>query len=265
MSKLSTSEYLDALEGVETQFALVRYAMKHLPKNKLKSFFKNLISNKLEELESELDKFNNLQSEPEKKIPEESRKIIRDFVGKDVRTKNKIRDARFKMEMSEDRINQSELLLLVAHFESFMQLVHKTFLDAAPSRVFSQKQTSVRLCDIFNRENTAFNSTAFLTEIIKKEVNYLDREKFVVKAEYFERFFGITFGTEQEVAELRAIMNLRNDISHDSFKMPPKSLDQIVAQHLVSDETLKRARKVFRQVPIKCVDHGKKNYPHFFE
>lgn len=265
MSKLSSSEYLDALEGVETQFALVRYAMKHLPSNKLKSFFKKHISNKLEELENDLNKHNDSQSDPEKKIPEECRTIIRNFMGKDLRSRNKIRDARFKMEMSEDRINQSELLLLVAHFESFMQLVHKTFLHAAPSRVFSQKQTSVRLCDIFNRENTGFNSTAFLTEIIKKEVNYLDREKFVVKAEYFERFFGITFGTEQEVAELREIMNLRNDISHDSFKMPPKSLDQIVPQHLVSDDTLKRARKVFRQIPIKCVDNGKKNYPHFFE
>ena len=265
MSKLSSSEYLDALEGVETQFALVRYAMKHLPKYKLKCFFKIVISNKLEELESELDKFNNLQSEPEKKIPEESRKIIRDVIGKDVRTKNKIRDARFKMEMSEDRINQSELLLLVAHFESFMQLVHKTFLHAAPSRVFSQKQTSVRLCDIFNRENTAFNSTAFLTEIIKKEVKYLDRDKFVAKADYFERFFGITFGTEQEVAELDGIMDLRNNISHEAFKLPPKSLDLIVEQHLVSGETLKRARKFFCQIPIKCVNHGIKSYPHYFE
>lgn len=176
---------------------------------------------------------------------------------------NRPADTRFKIEMSEDRINQSELLLLVAHFESFMKEVHQTFLTAAPAKVFSKRDTKFMLRELFAPE-TGSSFSKFLNELIIKEVKRLDKENIEAMAGYFFEHFGIGFGTKEEIDDLKEIMVTRNKISHEIYSTPPRTLEQIKDQPLVSDAMLKRARNLFKSVPRKCVEVGAKTYQSHF-
>lgn len=185
------------------------------------------------------------------------------FWEKQQRKKNRPADVRFKRELSEDRLNQSELLLLVAHFESFMKEVYRTFLTAAPARVFGASDTKVILRDVFDHQ-TPNPFERFLKELMIKEVKRLDAQRIEQRAKYFQEHFGVLFGSEAEIDQLKEIMTIRNKIAHEIYSRPPCTLEQVTEQPLVSDEMLGRARSLFRDVPRRCIQTGEKDYPTYF-
>lgn len=262
-NRLSVAPYHEALDGVKTQFALIRFAFSRLPKSRIQEFFKSRLTDQLSAIDANTRGMAaNLPGDQKAKIENAIPSVLK-FWEKQERKKNRPADIRFKRELSEDRLNQSELLLLVAHFESFMKEVHRTFLTAAPARVFGESDTKVMLRDVFDVQ-AANPFEKFLKEQIIKEVKRVDAQRIEQRAEYFERCFGVAFGSKAEIDHLKEIMKTRNKIAHEIYSRPPCTLEQVTEQPLASDEVLGRARSLFHDVPWRCIRAGEKDYPAYF-
>jgi hypothetical protein len=247
---------------VETQFALVRFILKESTDGLIQQFYKE----RHDTVNANIDKLlkNKDLSPEETKDWRENLETLRDCAGKKHKKQSRPADDRFKIELSEDRLNQSELLLLVAHFESFMKEVHRAFLTVAPTKVFSRRDTTkVNLSEVFDTQS-ANPFDKFLKELIIKEVKRLDAQNVEQRAKYFADHFGVSFGTEIQIGQLKTIMEKRNKITHEIYSAPPAKLEEIKEQPLVSDEMLRQARRIFREVPDSCIKAGATNYQSHF-
>jgi len=262
-TRLTARHYRATLEGVETQFALIRFALGAISKNAIKGFFKARRDHQLDTTSKFFQILKPTAQGDELEQWKQMEEMQRAFIKKKHRKDSRPADTRFKIEFSEDRLSQSELLLLVAHFESFMREVHRRFLTAAPGKVFSKRDTKFMLRELFE-DSTVSYSGSFFTELAAKEVKSLDSQRVERRAEYFLEHFGISFGSEKEIGDLKVIMDTRNKISHEIYCSPPRSLEQIRLQPLVSDEMLKMARRLFVDIPVRCIEAGAKVYQSSF-
>lgn len=224
-TRLTMKHYRATLEGVETQFALIRFALGALSKNAIKGFFKGRLHHQLDVLSRA---FQNLKAKAQGDELEEWKEMEdmqREFAKKKHRKESKPADTRFKIEFSEDRLNQSELLLLVAHFESFMKEIHRKLPAAASGKILNK-----------------------------------DDKKSVLRS--LSERLGISF--DKEIGDLKDITDTRNKIAHEIYSSPPRSLGQIKSQPLVSDQMLKKARRLFMEIPRRCIEAGAKTYQSYF-
>jgi len=274
--RLSFKPYRLTLESVQTQFDLLRFSMKSLKPSERKRFFKGIAAAKL----AEIEKFRRIVKEHKVFSDEEADQMAQDRIATvetDARRASRAGNLHALSEFTEDRLNQSELLLLVAHFECFMKLVHEKFLYAAPSKVFGsgfrgKQNPEIKIKDIFDATESVWNSQGFLRGLITKEVEWLDAQSIATKADYFDKHFGVQFGSPEEIKELVCIMRRRNEISHEIYE-PPRNQDQMLKetleqgkqQPLVDTPMLEKARKLFYSIPQKCVDHGGKTYQSYFK
>ena len=274
--RLSFRPYRLVLESVQTQFDLIRFSLDLIKPKDRKQFFKQKADKKLAGIE-------------EFRVVAKQQKILSDedvdqraadqieYIRSQLRREHRAGNIHAISEFTEDRLNQSELLLLVAHFESFMKLVHERFLLAAPAKVFGKsfrgkENAEIPVKEIFDSSQGFWNTQAFLKEQAAKEVKWLDSQNIESKAAYFEKNFGISFGKPDEIKELKAIMRRRNEISHEIYE-PPKSHDEMLKatvesgkeQPLVLDPMLARARHFVYSIPKKCIEYGGKTYQSFFK
>lgn len=265
-SKLSASAYLDALERVEQQFALLRFAVS-CSESRLSKFNKGFLEKRLGMVDVNLTKLN--EKFPETADPELDAEL-RKMVKSDWRKRNRHRDMRFRIEFLEDRLNQSELLLLVAHFESFLKVVHMQYLLAAPGIVLSKGKTEILVKSLFSKTDD-FRPDLWLRGAIFKEVKVLDREGITEKADYFQKHYKISFGSDVDLKTLVEIMEQRNKVSHEIFvregEKPNLATEpeRVSELPVVPDDLLCEARRMFREIPSRCVSVGAKRYPAFFK
>lgn len=266
-SRLSIHLYQPTLEGVSTQFALVRFALQKLSKARIKKFYHARVDAMEAGLAAYLRRL-----DPETmpgghefaKVKDGADAVLR-HSRKDASKQSRPSDARFKKELSEDRLNQSELLLLVAHFESFLKEIHRTFLLADPVRVFGKSEKEVKLNEIFPSDaHPAPPFDKFLNETVIREIKKLDSQRIEQKADYFQKHFGVVFGTDDDMKDLKSLLEMRNQISHEIYKRPAESLEQISDQHIVSEQMLGKARWLFYEVPRRCIEVGARDYPAHF-
>lgn len=236
--------------------------MKAVSKSKIRAFYKAHLEDQLSAIESCFQKLKKHSPDLDPVFGKFEEVVSKDLM-KQYRKDIRQGDTRFKIEFSEDRLNQSELLLLVAHFESFMKEVHSTFLNAAPAKVFSGSDKKVMLRDVFGGQGVTVFSK-FLNELIIKEVKFLDSQRIEKRAEYFSEHYGVSFGSGTEINELKEIMEIRNKIPHEIYAPLPSSPEQVRDQALVGDEMLKRARQLFRYISSRCVEAGAKAYQSYF-
>jgi hypothetical protein len=264
------------LESVQTQFDLIRFSLKIIKPKDRKQFFKQKAEKKLADNEKSriLIKKHKILSDEE---ADQNADAIIESIKSQLRRENRAGNLYVISEFTEDRLNQSELLLLVAHFESFMKLVHETFLLAAPNNVFGKgfrddQNPKIPIKEIFDSTHNYWNTQKFLKELVIKEVKWLDSQNIEVKANYFAQHFGISFGNAKDIEELKSIMRRRNQISHEIYE-PPKNNDEIFKavlekgkeQPLVPDPMLIKARRFFYWIPQNCFDHGAKKYQSYFK
>jgi hypothetical protein len=158
-----------------------------------------------------------------------------------------------------------------------MKLVHERLLLAAPGKVFGtvyrgEQNPRIPLKEIFDSAQAVWSPQKFLKEQIAKEVKWLDAQNIEKRANYFAKHFGISFGSPEEIEELKAIMKRRNEISHEIYE-PPKSeievleetLEKGKEQPLVSGQMLKKARQLFHSIPRSCIEYGGKTYQSYFK
>jgi hypothetical protein len=260
--RLCFRAYRETLEGVETQFALVRFVLKESKGRLIQQFYKDRLAARLAKMDDVFGKIRNRPGENPQEW-DELHEDQREYALKKNKRESRPADNRFKIELSEDRLNQSELLLLVAHFESFMKEVHRTFLTAAPARVFGGSEAKVMLREVFDAQaGNPFGP--FLKELIIKEVKWLDTQRIDKRADYFAKHYGVSLGSPREIETLKHLMVTRNKISHEIYAPPPRSPEDVREQPLVGDDMLKQARQLFRDIPRRCIEAGAKVYQSFF-
>ncbi|HEY5041078.1 MAG TPA: hypothetical protein VIK53_03675 [Verrucomicrobiae bacterium] len=274
--RLSFKPYRVVLESVQTQFDLIRFSLKVIKLKDRKQFFKQKAEKKL----ADNEKFRNFLKQHRLNSDEDTDKIADErieSIKSELRRENRAGNLHAISEFTEDRLNQSELLLLVAHFESFMKLVHETFLLAAPNKVFGKgfrddQNPKIPIKEIFDSTQNYWNTQKFLKELVAKEVKWLDSQNIETKADYFNQNFGISFGNAKDIEELKSIMRRRNQISHEIYE-PPKNNDEMLIavlekgkeQPLVTDPMLIKARRFFYWIPQNCFNHGAKTYQSYFK
>jgi hypothetical protein len=274
--RLSFRPYRQTIERVQTQFDLIRFSLQSLSKKDQKKFFNQVSDEKI----ARVEKFRAVAKQYKINTDEETDQIANEQIERiksDLRREKRAGNLLVTSEFTEDRLNQSELLLLVAHFESFMKLVHERFLLAAPGRVFGnafrgEQNPRIPLKDIFDSTEVFWNSHKFLQEQIAKEVKWLDAQNIETKADYFAKYFGISFGKPEDIEELKKTMKRRNEISHEIYE-PPKTEEEVLVetlekgkeQPLVPDPMLKKARSLFESIPRSCIEFGGKTYQSYFK
>lgn len=272
--RISIGPYRREIENVTLQFEIIRFLLKRLTESEKKKFFGKLAKEGIDaamKFEAIVETHGILDAESAKQIAE----MQIQYAKREQRMRNKTKVHQY-VEFLEDKLNQSEMLLLVAHFESFMKLVHEAFLRAAPHKVFGsafrgRQGARVGLREIFSADDQAWSTQKFLTELVTKEVKWLDSQAIQQKATYFDKHFGIPFGTDKDIKALKEIMRRRNQISHEIFE-PSKSDDEMLKVRLgegkepplVSNEMLQRARNLFRTIPDMCIKAGAKRYQSYF-
>src|SRR3954454_1082509 len=113
-TRLSISPYREVIERTQTQFDLLRYALSELSERKKKNFFKGRASQEMQSLHSGIQ-----LAKLHISIDQNWEELVMGSKARELRRKTKPGERHLHQEVSEDRLNQSELLLLVAHFESF--------------------------------------------------------------------------------------------------------------------------------------------------
>jgi hypothetical protein len=272
---LSFKPYREVLERVQVQFDLLRFALKNLKPKDQKQFFSETAAKKL----AHIEKVRAVMKQQKIFPDEEADQIADDQIKRiqsELRRERRAGNLYATSEFTEDRLNQSELLLLVAHFESFMKVVHERFLAAGPGKVFAKgfrddQNPKIALKEIFDSTQSHWNTQKFLNELIAKEVKWLDAQNIAVKADYFDKHFGIPFGSATDIEDLKSIMRRRNQISHEVYE-PPKGHEDMLKetlehgkeQPLVNGPMLVKARHLFFWIPQKCIEHGAKTYQSYF-
>jgi hypothetical protein len=135
-----------------------------------------------------------------------------------------------------------------------------------------EQNPKISVKEIFDATQNHWNTQKFLNELVAKEVKWLDSQNIEVKAEYFAKHFGISFGKAEEIEELKKILKRRNEISHEIYE-PPKNHEEMIKETLekgkerplAPDPMLVKARQFFYSIPQKCIEHGGKTYQSYFK
>jgi hypothetical protein len=273
---LSFKPYREVLERVQIQFDLLRFSLKALKPKDQKQFFAGVAATKLAQIERFRAWMKQHKILPDEEADQNADDQIK-RIQSELRRERRAGNLYATSEFTEDRLNQSELLLLVAHFESFMKIVHEQFLEAAPGKVFGkgfrdEQNPRIFLKDIFDSTQSHWNIQKFLSELIAKEVKWLDAQNIAVKADYFDKHFGIPFGSAADVEDLKLIMRRRNQISHEVYELPKRhehmlkeTLEHGKEQPLVDGPMLAKARQLLFWIPQKCIERGAKTYQSYFK
>jgi len=224
-TRLTMRHYRATLEGVEKQFALIRFALNALSKNAIKGFFKARLHHQLDAIGRGFQSLKTTAQGDELAEWEENEEMCRERAKNKHRKDSRPSDTRFTIEFSEDRLNQSELLLLVAHYESFMREIHRRLPTAAPRKVTNKSKKQSTLRSLSERLDISF---------------------------------------DKEDGDLKEIADTRNKIAHEIYVSPPRSLEEIKFQPIMSDQMLKKARRLYMEIPRRCIEAGAKVYQSYF-
>ena len=253
---LTISTFHIELKKLCRQFDFARFALRVIPKSRKEAFFKDERERELSHWESMLSGAEETKALYEKagvdfdKFAERIRKSAKYGSGKELGPRNR----RTYEEGIEDGLNQSELLLLIAHLETFLKELHRQLLRADPKAVFGKRADNgkpVQVKQIFER---GFDN--FLLGLIEKEVRKQDRESIGLRSEYFAKFFGFPLGDSKTIERLTDLFEVRNNISHHIL-----DADKI---RIPNDADIKEARQLFTRVASSVWAAAWNKYPTFF-
>ena len=150
-------------------------------------------------------------------------------------------------------LKSSELIIRVAHFEAFLKEIHQQALVAKPQLLsLCKPNRPIPLKDIFQGgyERFKFNE-------IDRQVRETDRLTTKDKARFFRQRLKLpwheNFDKERDlVKRIERITNMRHNLVHSD---PSES---------VTDNVIKDARELFKEVPANCVRAAVKIFPDYF-
>lgn len=238
----------------------MRYCLKTVPASRFKRFFHGKRKHLLATGAS-------IATVLASKFPTEDPQDLQKFLLSAARRAGKERFSNSKLpqtkEWAEERLNQSELLLLVALFEGFLKEIHGTVLSAEPKLLQTTTQRDVSLKDVFSN-----GIDRFVLGVIRREVKRVDRESTASKAAYFDGTLGLKWGEKLNTDLVEKVIRLRNRISHEIWEdqaFPYAEMPPTEEQIAVTDSFLKEARKALTEIPKKLCKEAKRKYPNHFQ
>ncbi len=237
---------------METQFELLRLGFREFSKTRgVKRFFESKHRLEQSEFEAKVPKFTaDLGLDPDD-IDGLKQAKKRELKGKWGGQKRKL----YLEEYVEDDLNKSELLLLVALFEGYLNDVYETLLRAEPRRAFAKSQKEVALAKIFTDNADTWKTSIFFRKTVEEELGRFEHMSFEERMIFFMKAYGLK--TERtEIENANELINRRHSISH-------RWTDREEVKH-VSPQDLKDARRVFCSIPQRLVLQASEQYPKHF-
>jgi hypothetical protein len=249
------SEYRKRLQGVLDQFEYLRFAVSHLTPEQGNEFLKGKRSTaKLKE---------RLGMVPPSVMSEKDKQsLLRWSAGKQSWEYGRARSYQLK-ELAQERLNQAELLLLVAHFESFMKEVLRAVLRADEKLLASSNEKNLSLEQVF-----AHGHYNFVKGEVEKQVKKWDSDSLTAKARAFEKRFKIPWGDAKTIEFADEVLNFRHKISHEAWQLATDPLAAAPPKHdrfCVTDAFLTKARNVLLEIPRTCCREAAKRYQSHFK
>jgi hypothetical protein len=146
-------------------------------------------------------------------------------------------------EEARNRVNQNELILLVALFEVQMKDIHREILLQEPSLLNTDRQISLG-------RMIAEGSEAVIQLEIDREVQLLDRKRPDERARYFHQRLRLNW--LNQMPQVQRVLDTRNRLLHENSGMT------------VGDDELKEARSVALGIPFECTRQCVERYPTVF-
>lgn len=263
---LTLRHYESRLELLEIQFEFLRHAVGEMPKASLNRFFKSKRNQRITALEAGVSIMEQ-QVGFSKDLKHLLLKSGQKLWSKEFGPKNHY----FYKQFALDDLNRSELLLLIAHFESCLKEIHRQLILADPRRPFAksngenaetQPRGEISVWKIFQPGYENFLSSTFFTNLVTEEVERADRLPMDERFKYLEKHFKLGFMKHKEeknetIKALVDLSNLRNVISH-------RIMEAEAVTH-VSAVKLQEARKLFREVPKRLVALAANVFPKHFK
>jgi hypothetical protein len=150
-----------------------------------------------------------------------------------------------QVEDARNRVNQNELILLVALFEMQMKDIHREVLRLDPSLLNADRQ--VPLGRII-----AEGSEAVIRLEIEREVQSMDRKSLAERATHFQQRLRIDWPDNPDVSAVRRVVEARNRVLHEDPGMT------------VSDDQLQEVLLVALFLPFHCCRQCVERYPAGF-
>jgi hypothetical protein len=253
--------YSQKIGELNFQFDYIKFAFAKLPSSQQRAFLTNYRNQKHVWAKEVVNKVSDDELIRSKLLEKHKKYLAKKY---------KAGNLRFYGEFSMDSLNQSELLLMIAYFESFLKDFHRELLVADNKLIAAYKpKADVRLETIFSTDYRNF-----VKGEIEKQVKELDKQRFEVRARIFKEILGIKLADEDSIIETKRLFALRNRISHEIASSPiTESANEIKYEiedydeetgTFVSDKVITVARKLLTQIPINCWSQAADKYPQYF-
>jgi hypothetical protein len=249
-------DYVERVISVMRQFDMVRKALVDFRDSpaRLEQVAHDSVSELLETIRrfsgSRLSGAQERRTESRKPLPED---LVHGFYAEHESVKQHFRevgeDAKNdfveKARVALNRVNQNELILMVALFESQMKEIHRGVLRQAPALLKSDRQVSLgRLIS---------DGAESLIELeIEREAQSLDRKSVKDRAAYFHKHLGLEVDDAESIRCWEQMVEARNELLHGDCDKE------------ITDSQLKLMHAVVLLVPFRYCEQCAKRYPKGF-
>ncbi len=237
------------MEDLEIQFQLLRLAHSSLSNKSFQGFFKKLAASQAQEKKREWEEFKLLIGDmPQGRLSESIDRAAREEQ-KQIRMRFGKSNQYFFKQFVIDGLCRSQLLLAVAHFESFLKDIHEGILWCRPS-ILALRNTNRHITreDLF----TKGYEKVLETEICR-EIDDVDRMPVKKRATYFTETLALSWGDEDLIKEIGAASDVRNEISHENP-------DKVISEEFVSGAIL-----AIKKVVKTCIFAATRSHPMQFK
>lgn len=250
--KVKLSSFENRFLELDVQFSLLRFALSELSEAKRDSFFKMIKGKKQEEENQNWNRISELvktqHGDHEEAILQQLDRLRKSKLQQISKQYGKANQYFYK-QFSEDGLNRSELLLVIAHFESFMKELHAGVLNANSSVLALTKPNR----QILRESLFQYGYPKILAEEILAEVEDVDRKSVRERSRYFEEKLGLKWGDATAIKAVKDASDARNEISHEN------------PNRVIPDDWLAETKKCFGRVARECFMKARELYPKNFE
>ncbi|MFM2295470.1 MAG: hypothetical protein RLZZ350_1883 [Verrucomicrobiota bacterium] len=235
---------------METQFEFLRYSFQKLSQARAKEFFVMKRTTESSRLELGLKKASELGVEAEiiESVKQSGKKrLIKKWGGENREL--------YQEQYVPDDLNKSELLLLVALFESYLKEFYEALIRAEPRRAFAKSGKQENLREIFSDNVEVWRSSKFFQKVVVAEVDRFDHTPFCERMDFLTEAYELKH-SEKDIKTANDLIDRRHKISH-------RWTDRNEVKH-VSPQDLSDTRRILRSIPGSLITQASKKYPRHF-
>ena len=238
----------EAMHQLQTQFEFLRFCLEQVSDNRANEFFKSKKSLDSKRIEGGLNELTKLDEDDLKKLKNKIERGLKMKWGAE-------RQDLYRKQFVPNDLNKSELLLLVALFESYLKDVYEGLVRADPRRAFSKSGKQIELRMLFVDSAGEWSKSKCFQKIVSEEVDRFDHQPFPKRMKFLSASY--SFEIDPKHVDLADVfIERRHKISH-------RWTDRNEVKH-VSPRELDAARDVFQTILQKIIKQSMGRYSKDF-